>query len=153
MEDKYICTIEPFLFLGSWHATKKQTLEHHQIRNVYHIGFELTEDEKVKDISYHFIALDDNAQSSTQLVELLGQVIPSVVQHVREKSNTLVGCCMGNGRSPSFIMAYLHATHPDWKYEEALSLIQSKRKVNINNGFSNALREIYGTRMLTSLSL
>ncbi len=57
-------------------------------------------------------------------------------------TNVLVHCSAGISRSCSIVIGYLIIK--GWKYEDALKLVQSKRKIcNPNSGFRRQLKNLF----------
>ena len=134
----YITDLGNKLFLGSWHATNPEILQHFQISSVICIGFQ--PDEQKCDVQYKFVTLDDNTQSSQLLLqEIIPNNLPYIHQHL-QNNNVLVCCGMGKSRSVSLVSAYL-IKYRNMTLENAFEYISNKRScIHPNEGFLNALK-------------
>lgn len=72
----------------------------------------------------------------------LDAVIYESNEYIKEiKDNLLIQCAVGRSRSVSVLMAYL-ILERGYTYENALNLIESKRRTRLNNGFKEYLKKL-----------
>jgi protein-tyrosine phosphatase len=125
-------------------SSNKISLEKYDIKHVINIGFEVSDEEKIDYVSYENMSLDDNVESTDILLKMKDDIIQKIKGFIDKKENTLVCCVMGKSRSPSIILLYLKTKYPDISYNDAVKMINDKRKININYGFSLAIKNIFG---------
>jgi Dual specificity phosphatase, catalytic domain len=138
---KHISHISDGLFVGSWLATKKITIDHYNINSVISVGAD--PDTFVKNVEYSVVHLDDNLQSVPLLID---NVLPHILPYIHERllcgKNILIHCSAGKSRSVTIVAAYL-IKYKGMTYNDAMNLIEEKRPVAYpNEGFKNVLQKM-----------
>ena len=64
-----------------------------------------------------------------------------IINNLIKNNNILIYCFEGKSRSPTIILAFLIKKRK-YNYEDAINLIKSKTKIDINEGFINQLKNI-----------
>jgi Dual specificity phosphatase, catalytic domain len=110
-----------------------------QIRSVLDLTSEFREVGFLRNVSeYRCIPLLDRSAPTTQQLE-------TGVEFIRQniaKGPVYVHCALGHGRSATFVIAYLVASGVCKTLEEALVLIQNKRRgVHLSNAQTKVVRE------------
>jgi protein-tyrosine phosphatase len=126
------------IYLGNWKSTNADTLRTNNISHVLHAGF--FPDEKLENVSYCHINIDDNSQSANKLFDML----PQLHQQIKDKTkqdNVLVACSAGRSRSATIVISYLMKEYK-LPYPEAFNLINKKRDINPNPTFKNKLKKL-----------
>ena len=138
MISKHISDLGDGLFVGSWLATKPETLKELNISVVVSIGCPPIKVEMNK-IQFVCLELDDNTQSASKLFQIFPVILPYLHQKLKKGHKCLVHCSSGKSRSVSVLVGYL-MKYKKMKMNEALDYIRTRRKcINPNEGFLDAL--------------
>uniref|UniRef100_A0A6C0H543 Tyrosine specific protein phosphatases domain-containing protein n=1 Tax=viral metagenome TaxID=1070528 RepID=A0A6C0H543_9ZZZZ len=138
-----ISQIHNFLYLGSMDSTKKNVLLNNDITYVFHIGFTISESDKLQHVKYNYIDMDDNSFNKDKMIEnglIITQTINNLDLH---KEKILICCLMGRSRSASMVVFYLLYNNPKLSYYDAIIFIKKIRSISINQSFADKLQEYF----------
>jgi protein-tyrosine phosphatase len=138
-----ISEINNFLFLGSMDSTQKDVLLENNITYVFHIGFTISESNKLEHVKYNYIDMDDNSSNKDKMSDN-GLMITQVINHLDlNKEKILICCLMGRSRSASMVVFHLLYNNPKLSYHDAITLIKKVRNISINQSFADKLQEYF----------
>ena len=137
---KHISQIIDKLYVGSFWATKKCILKTLNIKHVISIGADPVVHSKK--VSYMYVDLADNTQSSNKLLYgTLPTILPFINEQVLENNSVLIHCSAGKSRSISIVAGYLIKYH-NMTTKQALDYISERRPcIYPNYGFVEALKQ------------
>eukprot|EP00906_Rhabdomonas_costata_P015158 RCo021788 len=146
------------VWLGSFEATRPETLRSLGITNVLSCAYELPYQERRRwvelqqaNIAVKHIHWDDADDQKICPSPEMDEGLAWIDQILASGQQVLINCRMGISRSSSMVIAYL-IHRKGYTYDSALSLVRSKRPIaNPNPGFEQQLRQARpGTTVGTS---
>lgn len=137
--DKVPAEIIPKHFLGSQDCVDLEILNQNHIKNILSIGIKVDIDLD-SSITRKFLECLDLPE--TNIKPLVEEANKFIYQSLEEKKVILVHCNAGVSRSSMIVIAYL-ITCVNMTYEEAFSLVKSKREcIRPNDGFIKQLKAL-----------
>lgn len=137
--------IEPGLFIGALSATENnEELIKHNISCILSVGMIINNSIGLLDYD-RFIIQDNNESDISQYFE---RGIAFIEKNLMRNENVLVHCYAGVSRSVTIVAAYLIKKYKI-NSENALSIINNKRKISPNKGFLKQLN-IFSNKILQS---
>lgn len=133
----FISNVENNLYLGSWHSSNPEILKDNNIDLIIHIGYQ--PDDKVDNVIYHYLDVDDNSQSANHyFTTICPETIKIIKKTIANDKRVLVSCSAGKSRSVSMILYYLLTERKEkfTNFTQAYEYLKSRRSViNPNPGF------------------